>query len=244
MLLIENNKNSHKTNIIEEVRAGKTGYGLLIERDGHIEGNSNIINQIREDISNQHKFVIPDKFIVSAVFQKYDVKNANGRIYPKDILMREVERYINECVDTRSAVGSLDHPESSTLSGKDVSHNIINLEWSGKTLIGELELHLSPGYRKYGIPGTSGDLAANLILDGIQIGVSSRALGSVEDRFGSLIVGDDLELLCWDIVLNPSTSGSFIAMNRSDLEPYIESKTSHKPQINEKISEINKILFG
>ena len=244
MLLMENNKNSRKTNIIEEVKAGKTGYGLLIERDGHIEGDSNVINQIREDISNNQKFVIPDRFIVSAVFQKYDIKNANGRIYPKDVLMREVERYINECVNTRSAIGSLDHPESSTLSGKDVSHNIINLEWRGKTLIGELELHLSPGYRKYGIPGTSGDLAANLILDNIQIGVSSRALGSVEDRFGALIVGDDLELLCWDIVLNPSTRGSFIAMNRSDLEPYIESKISTKPQINEKISEINKILFG
>ncbi len=230
---------------LTEVKKGETGTGLLIEHDGHVIGNRDVVNQIKEDIAHHKEFVIPDKFIVSAVFQKYGIKNANGRVYPEDILKREVEKYINERVRTRCSVGALDHPESSTLSGHDVSHVITNLEWKGHTLIGEMELHLTPGYRRYGIASTSGDLAANMILNDILIGVSSRGVGSVEERLGVLMVGDDFELIGWDIVLEPSTPNAYIAKNMQDLVQFIESDESKndKPIVNEKIDRINKILL-
>ena len=233
---------SHNLEQLTEIKKGQTGTGLLIEHDGHIIGNCDTVSQIREDISNGHKFVIPDNFIVSAVFQKYGIKNANGRIYPENILKREVQKYLENQVANHRAVGSLDHPSSSTLSGHDVSHNILDLRWEGRTLVGEMKLHLSPGFKQYGICSTSGDLAASMILDGIQIGVSSRAVGSVEQKMGVLMVGDDLELVCWDIVLEPSTNGSWIAPNMKDLQQYIESEERSGNSMIEKINRIKNIL--
>ena len=228
-----------------EIKKGQTGYGLLIEHDGHIIGKSDVINQIKEDIDAHHQFVIPDDFVVSAVFQKYGIKNANGRIYPEEILKREVQKYLENQVANNCSIGALDHPASSSLSGHDVSHRILDLRWEGKTLVGELKLHLSPGYKRYGICSTSGDLAANMILDGIQIGVSSRGVGSVEQKFGTSVVGDDFELVGWDIVIENSTPGAKIAMNADDLKQYIESDDSKNGElISEKIKKINKILYS
>lgn len=133
---------------------------------------------------------------------------------------------------------------STMLSGHDVTHVITKLEWIKNTLVGELELHLSPGYRKYGICSTSGDFVANMLLDGILIGVSSRAIGSVENKLGSLVVGDDLDLISWDVVVEPSTPGAFIGNSIKEIEQFIETDQSKedKPQLNEKIEKINKIL--
>ena len=134
---------------------------------------------------------------------------------------------------------------SSTLSGHDVTHNILDLRWEGRTLVGEMKLHLSPGYKRYGICSTSGDLVANMLLDGIQIGVSSRAVGSVEDKLGVLVVGDDLELVGWDVVIENSTPGAKIGLNMSELEQYIESNntSSNKDVILYKVKNINNILL-
>lgn len=230
---------------IKEVKANETGYGLLIERDGSITGNENMVKQIHEDINNHKEFVIPDRFIVSAIFQKYGIKNANGRIYPEAILKREVEKYIQNCIKGLgiSSIGALDHPEASTLSLHDVSHKILDLRWDRHTLVGELELHLSPGYRRYGICSTSGDLAANLILDGILIGVSSRALGSVEQKLGTLIVGDDLDLIGWDIVASPSTNNAWISNSMDNLQQFVESKEEQSEKaLNESLEKANKII--
>ena len=230
---------------LAEIKANQKGTGLLIEHDGHIIGNKNTIQQIKEDIDNGHKFVIPDNFIVSAIFQKYGVKNANGRIYPENILRREVQKYLENQVANNTAVGALDHPSFSSLSGHDVSHRILDLRWEGHTLVGEMKLHLSPGYKHYGVCSTSGDLVANMLLDGIKVGVSSRAVGSVEEKFGTLIVGDDLELIGWDDVLEPSTSNAWIGNDMSDLQQYIENNQTRKDKtlVSEKIQKINKILF-
>lgn len=229
---------------LTEVRKGQTGTGLLIEHDGHIDTNSNVISQIKEDIDNNHKFVIPEHFVVSAVFQKYGIKNANGRIYPENILRREVEKYRGN-IENHNAVGSLDHPSSSSISGHDIAHNILDLRWEGSTLVGEMELHLSPGYIRYGVCSTSGDLVANMLLSGYLIGVSSRGVGSVEQKLGNYIVGDDFELICWDVVIEPSTPGAYIKNTQSELETFIENDETLKNhnQLLEKITEINKILM-
>lgn len=230
---------------LTEVKAGQTGNGLLIEHDGHIIGKKDTIQQIKEDIDNGHKFVIPDDFIVSAVFQKYGIKNANGRIYPEDILKREVQKYLENQVANHTAIGALDHPSYSSLSGHDVSHRILDLRWEGRTLVGEMKLHLSPGYKKHGICSTSGDLVASMLLDDICLGVSSRAVGSVEEKLGTLVVGDDLELVGWDVVVENSTPGAKIASNMDDLQQYIESDITRndKNVISEKLEKIQKILL-
>lgn len=407
------------TGELNEVKKGQTGYGLLIEHDGHITGRKDVIDQIKEDMAHHDKFVIPDDFVVSAVFQKYGIKNANGRIYPENVLKREVQKYIENQIREHRAIGALDHPScvqlpdtqvltktgwkkicdikcgeevlsvtpdkkievkrvtkvinepykgkmihlkgrfiditvtpnhkfpvldryekwkgfytaqdilennisdqshsylfktfecddlsvlselseedvknilqlhtknidlskkslsvteeeydghvyclevednhtfymmgksghclwsgnSSTLSGHDVTHNILDLRWEGRTLVGEMKLHLSPGYKRYGICSTSGDLVANMILDGIQVGVSSRAVGSVEQKMGTLIVGDDLELIGWDVVIENSTPGALVKVNPADLQPFIESQEkSNDNLISEKIQKISKIL--
>lgn len=234
----------HGERILEEIKRGKTGYGWLFEHDGHLSGKPDMINQINEDIKNHEKFVIPDRFTVSALFQRYGKENANGRIYPEAILKREVAKYIEERVNRNCAIAALDHPSSSTISLHDVTHRITNLEWDGCNLVGEMDLHLSPGYRRYGICSTSGDLAANLILDNILIGVSSRGVGSVEEKMGKLIVGDDFELIAFDIVGEPSTHNAFIKMNRDELKQYYESDETkeNKPMVSEKIERIRNIL--
>ena len=133
---------------------------------------------------------------------------------------------------------------STSLSGHDVSHRILDLRWEGHTLVGEMKLHLSPGYKHYGVCSTSGDLVANMILDGIKIGVSSRAVGSVEERYGTLMVGDDLELIGWDVVLEPSTPGSWIGRDMEELQQYVESNTSNsqKTLVSEKLQKIKKLI--
>lgn len=229
---------------LTEIKAGQTGNGLLVEHDGHIISKKDTIQQIKEDIDNGHKFVIPDDFIVSAVFQKYGIKNANGRIYPENILKREVQKYLENQVANHTAIGALDHPSYSTLSGHDVAHRILDLRWEGRTLVGEMKLHLSPGFKKHGICSSSGDLVASMLLDDICLGVSSRAVGSVEEKLGTLVVGDDLELVGWDVVVENSTPGAKIASNMDDLQQYIESDITrnNKIVVSEKLQRINKIL--
>ena len=231
---------------LTEVKKDHSGTGLLLEHDaGHIIGNADIVNQIKEDIEHHKEFVIPDKFTVSAVFQKYGIKNANGRVYPEAILKPAVEKYIQERVITHCAIGALDHPETTVLSGHDVTHNITNLEWRGRTLIGEMDLHLSPAFRKYGAIYTSGDAVANLILDGILVGVSSRGVGTVTERLGVLEVEDDFDLISWDVVMENSTPGAKIAMTRDELMQYVESDETKdgKSIVNERLERIKKILY-
>lgn len=228
---------------LNEIKKGQTGTGLLIENDGHIIPPTTTISQIKEDINNGSKFVIPDDFIVSAVFQKYGIKNANGRIYPENVLRTQVDKYIRERVSTGCAIGALDHPSQISLSGHDVAMNILNLEWQGRTLIGEMKLHISPGYKKYGICSTSGDLVANMLLDNILIGVSSRGVGTVRQEGDVTIVDDDYDIICWDVVCEPSTPNAFIKFNRSELQPFIESKENGNNSLNEKLSRMESILI-
>ena len=232
-------------NMLQEVKKDNFGSGLLLERDGHIFDGKDTIKQINEDIQNGHKFVCPDHFVVSAVFQKFGIKNANGRIYPEAILKREVEKYITERVNNRCAFGALDHPNYTTLSGHDVTHNILSLEWQGHTLIGEMELHLSPGYKQYGVCSTSGDMVANMLLSNYLVGVSSRGVGTVLQKPGNiLMVDDDFDLIGWDVVLEPSTPGANIGKNREELQMYVENNInkSNQNNINENTTLVNNLL--
>ena len=117
-------------------------------------------------------------------------------------------------INESRAIGELNHPSESVIDLSRVAMNIIELHWEGRTLVGQLELNLSPGYVKHGIVSTMGDMAANLLLNGYKIGVSSRGVGSVEQKLGVYTVGDDFDLICWDIVSDPSTPNAFIGSSR------------------------------
>lgn len=224
-----------------EIKRNQTGHGLLIEHDGYISMDNVKIQQIKESISNHDgDWYCPNPFIVDAVFQKYDIENANGRIYPEAVLKREVEKY-QVRIRERRALGECNHPSDSVIDLGRISHNIIELHWEGRTLVGKIELNLSQGYVRHGICSTLGDTVANLLLNGYKIGVSSRGVGSVENKYGKMIVGDDFEIICWDVVCDPSTPNAYIG-KMEELQQYVETKEHMGDVITEKINKIKKIL--
>ena len=411
-------KTNNKTDLVE-IKKDKTGHGLLIEHDGYISMSEGQNKKLMESIDSSDNWHCPYPFIVHAVFQKAGIKNANGRIYPRNVLEKQVELYqqriaekralgecytpdvlvltekgwkelreikegeniltlntdtdeieikpvlrkiekdfdgnmieirsrnildlvtpnhefplysrnhkyigsysakdildnkiedidnlyipcsfiegsipkceLHECVkselnkidnDSKEIfLGSKDinisevpykgevmclevenhtfyvmsnghchwshncnHPAESVIDLGRISHNIIELHWEGNTVVGQLELNLSPGYVKYGICSTLGDTTANLLLNGYKIGVSSRGVGSVEQKMGVLMVGDDFELICWDVVSDPSTPSAYIGNSREELQPYVESvDKKSKNIVLEKVDRIKGILRG
>jgi len=140
--------------------------------------------------------------VVKGILQKANERNQNGRSYPRAILEREVENYKKNFVNERRAVGELDHPNTSVVELKNVSHNITEVHWEGDSVIGTVEILTTP----------AGNILRELIKSNIRLGISSRGLGSVkENRDGGVTVGDDFELVAWDFVSNPSTRGAFMS---------------------------------
>ena len=228
-----------------EIRKGESGTGLLIEHDGYISIDCGDNKKLFEEINSntEDDFHCPRHFIVSAVFQKYGVENANGRIYPEHVLKKEVERYMTKINESR-AIGELNHPSESVIDLSRVAMNIIELHWEGRTLVGKLELLTSPGFRKYGIISNQADQVANLSLSGIKVGVSSRGLGTVTNRMGVLYVSDDYEIVCWDIVGDPSTPQAWITPEDNIPQQYIESveNDDSKSKLFEKLDKFNDWL--
>lgn len=388
-----------KTNLVE-IKNGQTGTGLLIERDGYLTIEPEKREKIMESMSDGG-FSVPNPFIVDAVFQKFGIKNANGRIYPEEILKKQVQEYqtriaehraygecyrpsaliltevgwkkledveegeniltlntetneievkpilrkiernhdgflfnvsgdkindfvtpghmypiydinacsfkgfytvssfydgklknteklgipykehvqcesdqfillsslnVNEvpyngpvmCVEVENHTWyvmengfchwtkNCNHPSETTIDLGRISHNIIELHWEGRTLVGKMELNISEGFRRCGICSTYGDTVANLLLNGYKIGVSSRGVGSVEQKLGNLVVGDDFELICFDIVSDPSTPNAWLANGHEKLQSYIETEDKTNggklKKIDEKLEKIKNIL--
>jgi hypothetical protein len=177
------------------------------------------------------------------VLQKYGILNRNGRIYPEAILKHQDKLY-QEAIRERRAVGELDHPESSIIAGDRISHNIIETWWEGQTLMGKMEILMTPGFINYGIVSTKGDEVANLLRNRIKIGVSSRGVGSlVEGKNGEQIVQDDFEIICWDVVTAPSTPDAWIGRSREEMKPYVENVETKKPLIKENLlNDLDKFL--
>ena len=139
--------------------------------------------------------------IVEGVVQRADSKNQNGRVYPKHILEKEVEKYVATSIAENRALGELDHPESTVINLKNVSHNIKSLWWEGDDLMGKIEI----------LPTPSGNILRELFANNITVGISSRGMGSVQPLGeGTVEVQDDFELLAWDFVSTPSTQGAFM----------------------------------
>ena len=144
--------------------------------------------------------------IVKGVLQRAGAENQNGRVYPREILEREIKKY-ETLIKERRALGELDHPDSSVINLKNVSHNIREIHWEGNDVVGTVEI----------LPTPSGNILKELLRANILLGISSRGMGSTESiGEGKVRVGEDFELIGWDFVSNPSTHGAFMSpMNES-----------------------------
>jgi 23S rRNA-/tRNA-specific pseudouridylate synthase len=164
------------------------------------------------------------KLLVNGVLQRADAKNQNGRVYPEDVLKREAEKYMQNFVKQRRAMGELDHPESSVVNLKNVSHNIVDMGWDGKDLVGTVEI----------LPTPSGNILRDSLQSGILLGISSRGLGSVKKdmREGTDVVQDDFDLIAFDFVSNPSTQGAFMYPQGKINESVEQHKTIINPYSN------------
>ena len=145
------------------------------------------------------------KLVVKGVLQRAEAKNQNGRVYPREILVRESKKYDENFVKQKRALGELDHPDSSVVNLQNVSHNVKEMHFEGDNLVGTCEILTTP----------SGNILRELFKNGIKLGISSRGLGSVEmvqEANGDTVskVGDDFELIAFDFVSNPSTHGAFL----------------------------------
>jgi len=170
------------------------------------------------------------KVILEGIIQRADAKNQNGRIYPREILEREIEKYIEGPVSQNRAMGELDHPESQVVNLKNVSHNIIKVWWQGDDVMGRLEI----------LPTPSGNIAKALIESGITLGISSRAMGSIANLDENTVeVQDDLALVCWDLVSEPSTHEAYVrevGLNENYTPQY--NKPQKYQALNEIVSDI------
>jgi len=166
--------------------------------------------------------------LVEGRLQAAETKNGNGRYYPREILEREIENYKKGPITENRALGELDHPDSSIINLKNVSHNIKDVWWKGDDVIGRIEI----------LPTPSGNILTELFKNGITVGVSSRGMGSLKPGSdGVQEVQDDFELLCWDFVSTPSTPGAYVSPIREGLESTI-FKSNPYSRANEIITEI------
>ena len=162
--------------------------------------------------------------IVEGILATAEVKNGNGRYYSKDLWEREIDKY-RTLVDENRAMGELDHPDSTVINLKNVSHNIKDMWWDGDNVMGKIEL----------LPTPSGNILKALIESGLTVGVSSRGMGSLKPMGEVQEVQDDFELLCWDFVSTPSNPDSFMHLVKEGIELPKENKYI---KVNSVITEI------
>lgn len=164
--------------------------------------------------------------------QEAEQKNGNGRKYPREVLEREVQKYIGGPVKSRTSLGELDHPDSSVINLSNTSHIITEVWWEGNDVMGKIELLDTP----------AGNIALALVKRGIPLGISSRGMGSVRQIGETVEVQDDFELLCWDLVSVPSTPQAYVRL--SEGKQNIDINTEKYQQINRTITDLICNLTG
>ena len=174
--------------------------------------------------------------VVKGIHQKAGTKNQNGRIYERQILEREVQKYMEGPIKENRALGELDHPESSVVNLRNVSHNVLKVWWDGDEVMGDVEILNTP----------SGNILKSLFKSGITLGISSRGQGSLKDLGENISeVDDDFELICWDFVSNPSTHGAFLSpVNPINMNESVNRQNKADAKSHELIRDIICELSG
>ncbi len=160
---------------------------------------------------------------LTGLMQQCDIQNGNGRVYPQKTLMREVKNY-QKLVKEHRALGELDHPDDSVINLRNASHMVTNLWTDGPKVMGTVKVLDTP----------SGGILRSLVTSGVQLGISSRGLGSVSENMQGTVVEDDFQLICFDFVSEPSTPNAFMNLQ--------EGKEFKEPNIFTKADRINRAL--
>ena len=170
-------------------------------------------NEINESLARND-----GKLVVNGVLQRAESKNHNGRVYPRNVLMREAKKYADSFIREKRALGELDHPDSSVVNLNNVSHNVLGMDWNGNDLVGKVEVLDTP----------NGKILKELFKAGIKLGISSRGMGSVKEIMGegedTLEVQPDFELIAFDFVSNPSTQGAFMSPVNESVQKTVNNK--------------------
>jgi len=182
--------------------------------------------------SERRRVVNEGAVYLVGVCQRAGMKNGNGRIYRKPTLAREVEAY-QKAIRERRSLGELDHPDDSVINLKNASHLVTKMWWQGDNVMGKIEILATP----------SGRILKDLVKAGVKLGISSRGLGTVKESNGNTMVEDDFQLICFDIVSEPSTPGAYMKPDTHigpEINMYLnENKTTTKEErINNIIQDI------
>ena len=198
-------------NKIKILEAHETGYGIMIEEDAGFLSYDNNIKLVNESIDL--KLNVGEPILVNCILQKWGVKNKNGRIYPREVLLAQALQY-QKMIDSNTSVSEADHPDSSTISLHNISHLITKMWWGTgdqeNVLYGQIRLVVSPGFIKYGIVSVIGDKIVLYLQHKIKLGISSRGVGTLKQINGNNIVQPDFELIGFDLVSTPSTPGAYL----------------------------------
>ena len=163
------------------------------------------------DVVKESRALNGGKVLLKGIIQRADTLNQNGRIYPRGILEREIINY-QKFIRENRALGESDHPDTSVVEMKNASHLIKEARMEGDNVFGVVELLDTP----------SGKILQSLVESGVTLGISSRGVGSTRQQGSALIVQEDFQLICFDIVSEPSTPGAFIneskQFTRTDLK--------------------------
>ena len=170
----------------------------------------------------EKRFVSDGGMVLSGKLQQADVENGNGRIYPYNVLAREVKNY-EKLVKESRALGELDHPDDSVINLKNASHLVTSIWMEGEAVMGKVKVLDTP----------SGKVLKSLVEAGVTLGISSRGMGSVVDKNGKTYVQEDFQLICFDFVSEPSTPEAFMVKEAKDLQP---------TNILTKADKINRLL--
>jgi len=170
------------------------------------------------------------RYVIEGIFMQADSKNRNGRIYPRAVMEQAVNKYVTEQVSKGRAVGELNHPEGPTINLDKVSHKITELRWEGSNVVGKAQILNTP----------MGRIVEGLMDGGVQLGVSSRGMGSLVSKGGVNYVGNDFQLATVDIVQDPSAPEAFVNGIMEGVE-WIWENGIFKPQEIEQLeTEIKK----
>ena len=224
-----------------QLKIGYSGNLLEEKRD-----NDRLIEGRLIKGENSHPMYFTYRSLTKGIYADKRFLQVKEVDYNGDVMCVEVDNHVWYVMDNGKChwTKNCNHPAESVIDLSRVAINIIELHWEGHTLVGQLEVLVSEAFRRNGIICCQGDQVAHLLLNGIKIGVSSRGLGTVTQKMGVLYVGEDYEIICWDVVSDPSTPGAFISQNVNNLQQYIESDTSskNKPQLFEKLDKFSDWL--
>lgn len=204
---------------------------LLNSSDKYIISEFYEFGASRDMIMEAEKNLRP--IIMQGIMQKANCLNRNGRVYPKAILEREVEKYMDS-VRKKIATGELDHPDSAIVSLSNVSHKVVDLWWEGDTLMGKVQIAETP----------SGDILKGLLKSDIQLGISSRGVGSVKEQGDKSIVQDDFELIAFDFVSSPSTPGAWLFRESKYMRPLRVSDSIENSNDIDKYAHLKELKNG